>query len=204
MDAQLPTSNQNNEENSSSSVVVDEEEHPNQQEEQSLRSTNYNLDTINDNDNDEEENTADRAIDDTDNTNSSNIDDDATSQVTEINIPPSPSNNHTPTYFGGLYFGTHSPAVTNRLWTLEERGAYEERRRESLTQELNRVQRSNFISFSLLCMIPIVLIGLILMNSFRSDGDCLGYETAKCERNTRSFLNAFGNKCFCYAFTLEG
>lgn len=129
------------------------------------------------------------------NTNNSN-DEDVTSVTTEINVqlPPSNSNRN------NLDFQYISPGTNNRLWTNEERDAYEERRRETLNQELNRVQRTNFIHFSTLCSIPILLIGLVLFYSFRDDGDCIGYDVLNCRREPRHFMNAFGNECICEAF----
>ena len=118
--------------------------------------------------------------------------DDATTQITEINVPPSYNNDN-----------YYSNPQAHRLWTDEEREAYEGRRREALASELNRVQRTNFIHFSILCSIPIVMIALVLMNSFSEDGECEGHGVAICKRAERSFLNAFGNDCYCYGVTLE-
>ena len=130
-----------------------------------------------------------------DNNNNNNIviDDDATTQMTEINISSSHNDNNS----------TNSPYINNQLWTDEEREEYQERRRESLGQELNLVQRTNCIHFSIMCLVPIALIVMVLMNSFHNDGICDGYEIAGCERVERSFMNAFGNKCVCYGFALE-
>lgn len=119
--------------------------------------------------------------------------DDTTTQITEINVPPSFNNDN-----------YYSNPQAHRLWTDEEREAYEGRRREALTSELNRVQRTNFIHFSIMCFIPIIMIALVLMNSFSEDGECDGYGVAVCKREARSFLNAFGNDCYCYGVTLEG
>lgn len=132
---------------------------------------------------------------DTDATNndtaSSPGDNDDTTEVTEINVPPSYDNSN------------YNNPQAHRLWTDEAREAYEERRREALTTELNRVQRTNFIHFSIMCLVPIGLIGLVLMNSFTDNGVCEGFGVAQCERVRRSFLNAFGNDCVCLGITLQ-
>mmetsp|Transcript_2883 Transcript_2883/g.3463 ORF Transcript_2883/g.3463 Transcript_2883/m.3463 type:complete len:182 (-) Transcript_2883:177-722(-) len=142
---------------------------------------------------------------DNNNNNSSNtntsIDDDAMSQMTEINIAPTP--NSSSTYNRG-FFLNDNPVAGDRLWTNEERDAYEERRRVALTAELTRVQRTNFIHFLILCLIPIGLVGLVLLNSFQGDEGCEGYGSVVCLRERRDFRNAFSNKCVCTAFQLEG
>lgn len=123
---------------------------------------------------------------DSENPNNS-IDDDA---ITEINITSTPSSNY------------NTPQLNNRLWTDAERGSYEERRRETLNQELNRVQRSNFIHFMILCFIPMLLIGLVLFNSFVDSGECIGYANLVCRREPRHFMNGYSNGCICDAFNL--
>lgn len=124
---------------------------------------------------------------DSENPNNS-TDDDA---ITEINITSTPtSTNH------------NTPQLNNRLWTDEERESYEERRRETLNQELNRVQRSNFIHFMILCFIPMLLIGLVLFNSFVDSGSCIGYANLVCRRELRHFMNGYSNGCICDAFNL--
>ncbi len=126
---------------------------------------------------------------------------DAGSAMTEINIAPSPTSS---TNYGRGFFLNDNRVPGHRLWTNEERAAYEERRREALSTELTRVQRTNFFHFLLLCLVPMGLIGLVLLNSFRKDSGCEGFGTVQCERERRDFRNAFSNKCICTSFQLEG
>jgi hypothetical protein len=129
-----------------------------------------------------------------------NDSDDATTQMTEINISQTASNDDT--YYDNIHLNNINTNMNNLLWTEEERTSYQQRRRESLGIELNRIQRSNCIHFSILCSIPLALLVIVLFNSLSDDSSCVGFENVICERNERSFLNAFGNKCVCYAFTL--
>jgi len=116
---------------------------------------------------------------------------DVDDSIEEINILPSSSSEN-----------ANSPETNHRLWTDDDRQAYEERRREALNQELNRVQRTNFIHFMVLCMIPVFLIVMVLLNSFIDDGDCIGYGNLKCWREARNFLNGYSNSCICEAFNI--
>lgn len=132
------------------------------------------------------------------------IDDNATSasRMTEINISPTPQSS--PFNYHRGFFLNDNPAAGHRLWTNEERDAYQERRREALSSELNRVQRTSFVHFLILCLVPIALIGLVLLSSFRGDDGCEGYGSVVCQREMRDFRNAFRNKCVCTAFQAEG
>ena len=94
------------------------------------------------------------------NINNNVIGDDATTQMTEINISPSHNDNNST---------TNSPYINDQLWTDEECEDYQEGRRESLGQELNRAQRMNSIHFSILRLILIALIAVALMNSYQND-----------------------------------
>jgi hypothetical protein len=114
--------------------------------------------------------------------------------ITEVNILPS-----RPNQFNSDY---NTPETNNRLWTREERASYEERRREALGTELARVQKSNFIHFSLLCSVPMLLIGLVLWNSLNNDGECNGFAPLNCRKGEGGFMNAFADECICDAFNV--
>uniref|UniRef100_A0A7S3VGH4 Uncharacterized protein n=1 Tax=Chaetoceros debilis TaxID=122233 RepID=A0A7S3VGH4_9STRA len=91
----------------------------------------------------------------------------------------------------------------SQLWTAEEEESYEEQRRINLTEELVRIQRTNFIHFSVLCSIPLFLLALVLVNSFQGNEECVGLEGAECQFEQRIFMNAFSKRCICKSFVLE-
>jgi hypothetical protein len=100
--------------------------------------------------------------------------------------------------------GTGAGGGTSRFfWSEDEERAYEEQRRERLNEELLRVQKKNFIHFTILCMVPIFLLVLVLVSSLTSKNTCNGYEIASCQYEERSFMNAFARRCICTAFDMK-
>ena len=85
----------------------------------------------------------------------------------------------------------------------EEERAYESQRRVRLNEELIRIQKKNFIHFTILCLLPLFLLVLVLVSSFTAKGTCDGYEISSCKFEDRSFMNAFVRRCICTAFTMD-
>eukprot|EP01083_Nonionella_stella_P135943 413507_1 len=59
---------------------------------------------------------------------------------------------------------------TSHNFTPEEEEAYEQQRREQLHEELVRIQRTNFMHFGILCMLPILMLVLVLITSLNQRG----------------------------------
>jgi hypothetical protein len=72
-----------------------------------------------------------------------------------------------------------------------------------LTEELAIIQKTNFIHFGILCLVPIFLLLLVLISSISKQGSCNGYEGVTCEYEERAFMNAFSTRCICTAFTMN-
>lgn len=89
------------------------------------------------------------------------------------------------------------------FWSEEEERVYQDQRRERLSEELLRIQRKNFVHFTILCMVPLLLLLLVVISSLSSKETCDGYEIASCEFEERSFMNAFARRCICTAFTMS-
>ena len=78
----------------------------------------------------------------------------------------------------------------------------EARRRTILLREIRRLQRSSFIHFVILCMIPTILLLAVLVTVFSdADSDACVVSAADsgftCTLEARSFLNAFTTRCIC-------
>ena len=67
---------------------------------------------------------------------------------------------------------------------------------------MERVQRANFIHFALLCLVPTSLLLIVIAAIISEDGECnvSGEDgVTVCERESRSFVNAFTTRCVCDA-----
>ena len=78
-------------------------------------------------------------------------------------------------------------------------------RREAIHRELERVQRANFIHFLVLCLVPTTLLIIVIAAIVGEDTEC-GHSgeidnngLTVCEREPRSFVNAFTSRCICEA-----
>lgn len=71
-----------------------------------------------------------------------------------------------------------------------------ERRRNILVQELRRVQRSSFIHFAILCLIPTLLLTLVLATVLGDVEEC-DSNASFCQLEPRTFMNAFTTRCIC-------
>eukprot|EP00816_Leptocylindrus_hargravesii_P004095 CAMPEP_0196802800 /NCGR_PEP_ID=MMETSP1362-20130617/2355_1 /TAXON_ID=163516 /ORGANISM="Leptocylindrus danicus, Strain CCMP1856" /LENGTH=189 /DNA_ID=CAMNT_0042174201 /DNA_START=114 /DNA_END=686 /DNA_ORIENTATION=+ len=87
------------------------------------------------------------------------------------------------------------------MWN-EDDEAHEQRRREIIRAELERVQRSNFMHFMVLLLVPTCLLMVIFINVLTENADCDG-ASPHCENEPRSFINAFTTRCVCSAVKPE-
>ena len=100
----------------------------------------------------------------------------------------------------------HSPEDSNgqRLtiaWTGEAGPQVEERRRAIMLRELQRVQRTSFLHFMILCLIPTVLLFIVIATVISEDEDCFSDATV-CHKEPRNFINAFTTRCVCEAISV--
>ena len=88
------------------------------------------------------------------------------------------------------------------FWDADDDIVNEERRRDAILNEIERSQRSNFVHFILLCLIPTSLLLIVVASVLGENGDCSGYPTS-CANEPRSFINAFTTRCICDAVVAE-
>jgi len=98
----------------------------------------------------------------------------------------------------------NSPNNNNNNNTLEPSTAAEttnhiQLRREAIRKEVERVQRANAIHFALLCLVPTSLLLIVIAAIVSEDSECSGDGLTVCEREPRSFVNAFTTRCICDA-----
>lgn len=84
------------------------------------------------------------------------------------------------------------------LWAEQDSPEMEERRRQVLLRELQRVQRASFIHFLILCLIPTSLLFIVIATVLGEDDVCESNATL-CEQEERTFINAFTTRCVCNA-----
>jgi hypothetical protein len=85
-------------------------------------------------------------------------------------------------------------------WTLNEEEI--NTRREAIRAEVERIQRSNFLHFLVLCLVPTSLLIIVIAAILSEDGECSlqdGGLLTVCEREPRTFVNAFTTRCICDA-----
>lgn len=93
----------------------------------------------------------------------------------------------------------HAAAMT---WMEQNGPEMEQRRRNVLLRELQRVQRASFIHFILLCLIPTALLMIVVITVFGEEEYC-GSEITTCYQEARSFINAFTTRCICDALDVN-
>lgn len=132
---------------------------------------------------------------------SSNINGDDEEQELVVQIPNiSNTNNAAATATTLPFFQTWTPSEQDTSL-----------RRQAIHREVERVQRANFIHFALLCLVPTSLLLIVIAAIVSEDGECSaessggggggddgGYLTL-CEREARTFVNAFTTRCICDA-----
>lgn len=89
----------------------------------------------------------------------------------------------------------------NSGWAEQDTPEMEERRRNVLLRELQRVQRASFIHFMILCLIPTSLLFIVIATVLGEDQECESAATT-CEKEARTFINAFTTRCVCDAITV--
>ena len=112
--------------------------------------------------------------------------------------PPSADNDAVPN-FDWMEQGQQpeqAPGNSDSIPTMEER------RRNILLGELQRVQRTSFIHFVLLCSIPVILLVVVLATALGDVEDCSSSTTNPgaqelCFMEDRNFMNAFTTRCVC-------
>lgn len=96
-------------------------------------------------------------------------------------------------------YSSNEPTIQFPNWTLNEEEI--QTRRETIRTEIERMQRSNFIHFVVLCLVPTSLLLIVIAAILSEDGEC-GVEEGgmtSCEREPRKFVNAFTTRCICEA-----
>ena len=86
-------------------------------------------------------------------------------------------------------------------WVDQDQPEMQERRRNVLLRELQRVQRASFIHFMILCLIPTSLLFIVIATVLGEDEECQSPATT-CEKEPRTFINAFTTRCVCDAITV--
>lgn len=86
-------------------------------------------------------------------------------------------------------------------WSGQTGPQVEERRRSIMLQELQRVQRTSFLHFLILCLIPTILLFIVIGTVMSEDEDCLSDATI-CHKEARNFINAFTTRCVCEAIAV--
>jgi len=95
------------------------------------------------------------------------------------------------------------PQQSAALAWIEQNGPeMEERRRNVLLRELQRVQRASFIHFILLCLIPTSLLFIVVATVLGEDETCESAATT-CATEPRTFINAFTTRCICDAIDVS-
>lgn len=89
------------------------------------------------------------------------------------------------------------------LWNAEDDAANEERRREALLGEIQRSQRSNFVHFLMLCLVPTSLLLIVVASVVGESTECDNFPV-HCVAEPKSFINAFTSRCICDAVIAEG
>jgi hypothetical protein len=89
-------------------------------------------------------------------------------------------------------------AAMTAQWVEQNGPEMEERRRQVLLRELQRVQRASFIHFMLLCLIPTALLLVVVFAVIGDEEDCES-DVANCVKEPRTFINAFTTRCICDA-----
>jgi hypothetical protein len=97
--------------------------------------------------------------------------------------------------------GTNDQQSAALAWIEQNGPEMEERRRNVLLRELQRVQRASFIHFILLCLIPTSLLFIVVATVLGESEDCYS-EATHCQTESRTFINAFTTRCICDAIDI--
>ena len=124
----------------------------------------------------------------TETNNNNNNDSENDDEIQELVIHTNSTNND-----------TNEATIQFPNWTLNQEEI--NTRRNTIRTEIERIQRSNFIHFLVLCLVPTSLLLIVIAAILSEDGEC---EVAAdgltvCEREPRTFVNAFTTRCICEA-----
>jgi hypothetical protein len=86
-------------------------------------------------------------------------------------------------------------------WAEQDSPEMEERRRNVLLRELQRVHQASFVQFLILCLIPTTLLFIVTATVLGEDEECDSAATT-CEKEARTFVNAFTTRCVCETITV--
>lgn len=86
-------------------------------------------------------------------------------------------------------------------WIDQNSPEMQERRRNVLLSELQRIQRASFFHFLILCLIPTSLLFIVIATVLGEDEECQSAATT-CMKEPRTFINAFTTRCVCDAITV--
>lgn len=100
-----------------------------------------------------------------------------------------------------LESGSDADDAVGTGWVDQDSPEMQERRRNVLLRELQRVQRASFIHFMILCLIPTSLLFIVIATVLGEDEDCESAATT-CQKEARTFVNAFTTRCICDAITV--
>jgi hypothetical protein len=64
-------------------------------------------------------------------------------------------------------------------------------------EQVERVQRANFIHFLVLCLVPTALLIIVVTAIVSKENDCGTVGLTTCKMEPRSFTNAFTTACVC-------
>ena len=86
----------------------------------------------------------------------------------------------------------------------QESDEHDRRRHQSALREVEQIQRSNFVHFLLLCMVPtsLLLILVVSVMGNESNNACSTGNSQHCYSEARSFFNPFTSRCICEAVML--
>lgn len=119
-----------------------------------------------------------------------NMDDDDDDDMTIIGLDQDPEQ------------GNNDQQSAALAWIEQNGPEMEERRRNVLLRELQRVQRASFIHFILLCLIPTSLLFIVVATVLGEDEACES-EATNCATEPRTFINAFTTRCICDAIDVS-
>ena len=75
-------------------------------------------------------------------------------------------------------------------WIDQDSPEIQERRRNVLLRELQRVQRASFIHFMILCLIPTSLLFIVIATVLGEDDECESAATT-CAKEPRTFISTY-------------
>jgi len=75
-------------------------------------------------------------------------------------------------------------------WTNDDEDQ-ERRRRITAVREIEQIQRSNFLHFILLCLVPTSLLLILVVTVMGNDNVCMGNDISQCFLEQKSFFQSF-------------